>query len=133
MRNNLANGIGNLVARVMNLTGKYLEEPIPVAEVAFPKEYKTYFDNFDFKGAADYIWQKIGQLDKDIIERAPFKLIKTDTEIAKRIISEQTLELYKIAYLLQPILPKTSIAIMKAIQLNKRPPNLFNRLRDNYS
>lgn len=125
---NLANGIGNLVARTMNLAEKYLDDPIPVTQVVFPDEYQAYFDNFDFKRVTDYIWQKIGELDKDMIERTPFKLIRTDRETAKRIITEQMFKLYMISYLLQPILPKTSIAIMKAIQTNKRPPNLFNRL-----
>lgn len=126
---NLVNGLGNLVARVMQMAQTHLDEPIARPEaVGFPKEYTDALDAYNFQGACDYIWQKVGEIDERIALTEPFKLVKTDKEAAVVLIKELVHELYIIGRLLYPIMPATNVIIKEAILANKKPKNLFVRL-----
>lgn len=126
---NLVNGLGNLVARVMKMAETHLEESVSRPEVSvFPEEYLQKLDSYDFLGAADFVWQKITALDEKIAETEPFKLVKTDKEAAVKIIQSLAIELYLIARLLNPLLPKTSSVVKEAVIKNQKPENLFSRL-----
>ena len=43
---NLANGLGNLVARIMQLSQTHLVEPVKLEGVTYPNEYKEYLEKF---------------------------------------------------------------------------------------
>lgn len=126
---NLVNGIGNLTARITKLAETHLEQPIekPEAE-AFPGEYTTAIDNFKFNEALDYIWKRVGDLDKRITDEEPFKVVKTDLEKGRELIKEYMEELYLIGELLNPILPESSTIIKESVLENKKPEGLFQRL-----
>ncbi len=125
---NLANGLGNLVSRVMKMAEDNLDGPINISEESvFPEEYTNAVNAFELNKAMDYIWRKIGDADQKITETEPFKLVKTDKEKAKEIISELVLELYQIARLLTPFMPDTSEKIKEAVLQNKKPETLFAR------
>jgi methionyl-tRNA synthetase len=120
---NLANGLGNLVNRILKMSEDSL-----VGDFNFdnklensPKEYSDAFDNFNFQDAMNFIWKEVSDLDQKIQDTQPFKLIKEDEEGAKRIIHELVEKLFNIATLLKPLLPETSEAIMLAISENKKP------------
>ncbi len=127
---NLANGLGNLTARIMKMSEQYLgagEIGARELEKKFPPEYAQFMDNFEINKAADFIWQKISDLDKKIQETEPFKLIKTDEKAAKKILLELASGLFEIAIMLEPFLPETSEKILRAIEANKMPEPLFLR------
>ncbi len=125
---NLANGLGNLVARVMKMAEDNLDEPIEQPKVSdFNLEYTEALDGYDFQKAADYIWKKIGELDEKITVKQPFKLVKEDPERAKQIIRELLHDLYIIGRMLNPIMPETNVAIKEIVLLNKMPKTLFPR------
>ncbi len=126
---NLVNGLGNLVARIMQMAETHLDEPIlKPASADFPKEYSDALETYNFQGACDYIWKKVGELDEKIAVTEPFKLVKVDKPAARKIIIELVTELYTIARLLYPIMPETNVIIKEAILSNKKPENLFKRL-----
>jgi methionyl-tRNA synthetase len=126
---NLVNGLGNLVARVMKMAETNLSAPIEQPSVSeVPAEYLAALDRFDFMSAADVVWQKIGALDERITETEPFKLVKTDLPAAQAIISELVHGLYIIGQILEPLMPDTSSVIKTAVIENKKPENLFARL-----
>ncbi len=126
---NLVNGLGNLVARVMQMAQTHLDSPIEKPKpIAFPQEYTDALDTYNFQGACDFIWQKVGALDEKIAQTEPFKLVKVDKPAAQKIITELVTELYAIACLLLPIMPATNVIIKEAILANKKPENLFVRL-----
>lgn len=126
---NLVNGLGNLVARVMKMAETSLEAPIEIQEKeGLDAEYITVFERYDFQAAADLVWQRIGQVDEKITQTEPFKLVKTDAPAARKIIAEVTQDVYEIAQLLQPFMPRTSEIIAEAVRTNKKPENLFGRL-----
>ena len=67
---NLANGIGNLTARIMKLAEMNLDKPINLKEEFSHeevfKEFKNLFESFQINKVADLVWEYIGNLDKYI-------------------------------------------------------------------
>ena len=123
----LANGLGNLVARVMKLAEDNLEEGTRPETRGFPVEYTEALEKFEINKAAEYVWQRIGALDERITREEPFKLIKTDRQAGKELIFGMTQELYLIARMLNPLMPDTCAKIKQAVISNKKPDNLFGR------
>lgn len=123
----LANGLGNLVARVMQLAQTNIAHGLKATEVSLPTQYTTALGVYDYNSAAQFIWSEIARLDQKITEEAPFKVVKTDPERGQAMIRALTEELYVIAHMLQPIMPSTSDTIKRAIEENKKPENLFGR------
>ncbi len=117
----LANGLGNLVSRILTLSEKYLEKCPEIPEKSIPKEFFDYLEKFDIQKATDFVWLKIQELDKIIQESEPFKVIKTDENKGKEMIKELVLSLYTIARMLNPLMPETSLKIQKLIKENKKP------------
>lgn len=123
----LANGIGNLASRIMQLAQTHLEASVAVEFVPYPKEFTGALDSFEINKAAEYVWQRIAVLDQKITESAPFKVVKDDPERGKAIITDLVKELAAIDLMLEPIIPGTSKKIIEAIMANKKPENLFPR------
>jgi methionyl-tRNA synthetase len=123
----LANGLGNLVARIMKLAEDNLEKGTRPEPEDFPKEYTDALEHFEVNKAADVIWERIKLLDQQITDTAPFKVIKTNPEEGKELIAALTEELYLIGRMLNPLMPRTSKLIKDAIISNKKPDNLFAR------
>lgn len=117
----LANGLGNLVSRILTLSEKYLDKCPEIPEKSNFTEYFNFFEKFDLKQAIDYVWEKIGELDKFIQENEPFKVVKVDEEKGKALISDMVFRLYQIARMLNPIMPETNIILKKLIKENKKP------------
>ena len=123
----LANGLGNLASRIMQLAQTHLEKGARPASGTLPAEYQDAFNGFEIKRAADIVWDEIQRLDQKITETAPFKVIKTDVEAGKSLIFDLTQELYMIARMLTPFMPETAEKIKAAVVDNKKPDNLFLR------
>jgi len=126
---NLANGLGNLTARIMKMSEQYLDnKELRIKNYELPNDFKNLMDNFGLNKAMDLIWEKISELDLHIQKTEPFKLIKTDEKKAKEILVELVLGLQNIALMLKPFLPQTSEKILKSVGLNKMPETLFPRV-----
>jgi len=118
---NLANGLGNLVSRIMKMAESYLEKCPEISEQIIPNKFKEYLDKFEIKKAIDLIWERIAGLDSRIQKEQPFKLIKENKEEAIKIIEDLVINLYIIGLMLNPILPETSQKIKTIIKKNKMP------------
>lgn len=126
---NLVNGLGNLVARVMQLAEKNLDAPIEAPEHASNRgRAGALLDSFEFNRALDAVWERIQILDKKITEEEPFKVVKTDPEKGKEMIAAAARELHGIADELLPFMPATAAAVLAAVESNTKPENLFPRL-----
>jgi methionyl-tRNA synthetase len=136
----LANGLGNLVSRVMRMALNYavpkpalvsmsdsdlLNVPQYVEHVR--AGYHEPFARFECTKAADFIWDRIDAADKKIQQTEPFKLYKTDAGAAMAIVAELVEELAFIAVLLKPFLPETAEKIQKALNDWEMPAPLFAR------
>lgn len=125
---NLANGLGNLVSRIMKMAQDNLENPVQIPEFENMEEYFGFLNSFEINKATDYIWKKIGEMDQFIQDNQPFKVIKTDKENGKKMIFEMVVRLYSVARMLNPIMPETSQKIKELIKQNKSPEKpLFAR------
>jgi methionyl-tRNA synthetase len=81
----LANGIGNLASRTLAMVHQYFDGRIPQSSgcpaVALSAAKTTelvtrYFDEFDFTRGIEAVLGFVSQIDKFIVERAPWKLVK---------------------------------------------------------
>jgi methionyl-tRNA synthetase len=126
---NLANGLGNLVARVMRMASGLSYEVQSTIYDEFEDEYKKAFEDFNIQKVGDYVWRKISSADKKIQETTPFKLVKEDStrEEGQKIIIDLVKDVYLISELLTPIIPETSRKIQEAIKENRMPETLFPR------
>lgn len=123
----LANGLGNLASRVMQLAQTNLEKSVEVKFTPYPKEFTNAIATHHVSTAVEYIWERIQALDQKINQTEPFKVVKTDPEKGKGLIEELVHELAAIDLMLEPVMPETSKKIIEAIAANKKPVNLFPR------
>ena len=127
---NLANGLGNLVSRVMKMaTANNISLDVDtiadlvqsdVANNLREKQEKA-FESFNLQIAADAIWEVISVADKYIQDNQPFKTIKTDKEKGEKEIKKLLAYLDLIAVSLTPILPETASKISNYIKTNTMP------------
>ncbi len=123
----LANGLGNLVSRIMKMAEENTTTPSD-SRVGDPSLIKEgMLESYNIQMYAEYIANEITKLDHRIQETEPFKLVKKDNTAGQKVIAELVGGLAHIAQLLAPILPATSVKIQEAIKQNKKPENLFPR------
>ncbi len=129
---NLANGLGNLVSRVMKMAEDNLPAPVQVEDKPLEEAFTKAFDVYRFDEAMNLIWEHIGKGDAHIQETQPFKMLKSEDESAKRegvaIIEKLVLHVYRIAEHLVPFMPETAEKIKAAVKANKKPETLFQRI-----
>ncbi|TSC84592.1 MAG: methionyl-tRNA synthetase [Parcubacteria group bacterium Gr01-1014_17] len=132
----LANGLGNLVSRIMKMAEEHHHPASPIrhpTERLFSRAGPSsteegILESYNIQAYAEYISQEIARLDRRIQETEPFKLVKKDKTAAQKIIAELVNKLSHIASLLQPILPTTAVKIHDAITQNRMPEKpLFPR------
>jgi methionyl-tRNA synthetase len=124
----LANGVGNVTARIMTLAQAHLSEPIQRPEpVGFPREYTDALDAYEYNRALEFVAKEIQALDQKISDTEPFKLIKLDKEKGVELIRELATELYAVVRLLNPFMPDANAKIKETILANKKPAALFPR------
>lgn len=125
----LANGLGNLTSRIMKMAQDNLDKPVEIPEGEDMSEFFALLEKFEINKACEFIWDKIGEMDKFIQDNQPFKVVKTDKEKGQKMISDLVTRLYYVARMLSPILPETSTKIIELIKENKTPEKpLFIRV-----
>ena len=121
----LANGLGNLVARVAKLAEKNGVENNETIEELEP-HVATLLDEFNFSEALQFIWGIISIVDHEINKVKPWEL---EGDEAKKVISELAHTVTVIAYNLKPFLPETSEKILNQFSGKiKSGDGLFPRL-----
>lgn len=132
----LANGLGNLVARIAKLceTSGFVNERESItykdAINAYPK-VQDAIEAFDYPKALGEIWAEITALDVIINTQEPWSLIKEEklTE-THEVLGEYIPKIITVATLLQPFMPKTSETILEQYSQKeiKAQKPLFPRL-----
>ncbi|MDO8593891.1 MAG: methionine--tRNA ligase [bacterium] len=125
----LANGLGNLVSRVMKMAETHLEQPVDTGGEIYPTlDYKREFDSLDVQKAAQVVLGYITGIDHVIQTHQPFKLIKEDKQHGMKLIVDLVKMLYIVADKIQVFMPETSKRIKNLIKENKMPSEpLFPR------
>ncbi|MEK7579514.1 MAG: methionine--tRNA ligase [Patescibacteria group bacterium] len=124
----LANGLGNLVSRVMKMAEEHLEgPPASLSEEISEATFFSSLSDYQFDTVCEVVWLYINGCDQKIQMSQPFRLVKEDKEKGKRVIEELVIQIYTIANMLNPLMPTTSKIIKDAVKANKKPENLFAR------
>ena len=125
----LANGLGNLVARVAKLASTF---NFRLSTFDFTDlntgSYKIALTEYLFNDALATVWEKIKAADKYIDENEPWKLTG---DALHKILEHAINQIFEIATLLQPFLPQTSEKILTQFSNKsiKPQPPLFPRLQ----
>ncbi len=130
----LANGLGNLVSRVMKMATTYgiSITDLPTYEESLKSDFSdgdvrfcVAIENFDIKKSLDIIWTRLQIFDGIIQMSQPFKKLKSDNLAEKEegvtCIKDIMRGLYSVSLLLESILPETSVKIQNLIKENKMP------------
>lgn len=126
----LANGLGNLVSRVLKLSEKLDSRTGADADKAagFPAELAKMIDEYRFADAMEYVIGLVREANKYIDDEKPWELVKTDMERFDGVMHVLLDRLASIASALAPVLPETSGKIAKALEEGKTEP-LFVRVK----
>lgn len=124
----LANGLGNLVSRTMNMVVAY---DVDISNIIFPEfadiAHPAY-QAFELNKVTESIWDEIRDLDLYIQGNEPFKKVKMNPDEAHDDLRHVTQGLARISVLLQPIMPGTAAAIAQLVREKKKPESpLFLR------
>jgi len=123
---NLANGIGNLAARVATMAER-IGLKVPEQKLGIREEVVNKLKEFRFDEAMKFIWEDVKRADTLINQREVWKLTGEDQRFA---LANLVIIIRKIAVDLAPFMPETSdkLRVMFAGEVIKRGENLFQRI-----
>lgn len=125
----LANGLGNLVARVSKLAEKSNLRAPNFKNQKFSPLVKKFLNKYQYNHALKFIWeQQIRTTDQYLNEQKPWKQSNKDQSVT---LTKAITNLQQIGYNLQPFLPETAKKILIQFKQNSKitsQPALFPRL-----
>ncbi len=117
----LANGLGNLVARVLAMCEKYFDSKIPEkVSGSVERTWQSYEINMEKLAphlALKDVWDLISFCDQFINTEAPWQLAKVDKERLSRVIYTLLETIRHIAWQIAPFMPMTSDKIFEQLGL----------------
>jgi methionyl-tRNA synthetase len=141
INSDLANDLGNLLHRTLNMMQRYndgvmgqaeaptdADAPLLTMAKAVTPRYRTMMENMDINGAIKEIWQLIGRANKYIDETEPWKLAKDPAQAPRlnRVLLNLLEVLSMVSVLVEPFIPTTSrrIRAQLGLPLGVTPANL---------
>ena len=137
----LANNIGNLLSRTLNMAAKNIGELPEKIEGNFPllaksadveKAIDKAYDELAFDKVLEQIYGYASELNKLVNDKKPWELAKTDVAAATQILLELVACLRCVAKWLEPFMPTVATEMQKRLapgKIEKYPP-LFPRLEE---
>ena len=123
----LANGLGNLVARIAKLceNSQLKFEP---AKPGWDRRYQKYLAKYQLEPALKLVWQWISRADQQVNQN---QVWQQKGAALKKSLQSLVADIRQIAYHLQPFVPETAAKIAKqfAGPAIKTQPPLFPRLK----
>jgi methionyl-tRNA synthetase len=123
----LANGLGNLVSRVVKLAQNTTTDIENSSEAAIG-EVSKLIANLNFDGALEYINSLVKESNKYIEDNKPWELAKSDEKKFNEVIEKLLVDLNVISELLIPFMPATAEKIKSALSAKIVEP-LFQRIK----
>lgn len=128
----LANGLGNLVSRVVKLNekigAKVIEAKVKEKKAKI-KNLNKLFNEIKLKEILDEIWKEVAWANKYIEEKKLWDLVKTKPVKGKKVLSELLSLISEISKLIFPFLPETSQKINEILKTGKTKV-LFPRVKN---
>lgn len=126
----LANNLGNLLNRSLNLVNKNFSGEISNTNSDFLGlksktdetilNYQNNMENLDLKDALDSVWSLIDSTNKAFNDKAPWKLIKNNEIESARACLYETLEILRnVSILISPFIPETSTKINAQLECDR--------------
>lgn len=128
----LANGLGNLVSRVVKLSEQLDKLPDyekfyqPQGEGAQLLSYHA-LNEYKFSEALSFIWSEVARANRYIDEQKPWELVKENKEEFTKVMKHLFKDIKRIAFQIKPFMPETAEKIEQALQERKTTP-LFKRI-----
>jgi methionyl-tRNA synthetase len=123
----LANGLGNLVSRIVVLS-KDLDFEIKTPKEIFKVRIKKMMEGMEAEKVLEEIWKIVDKNNKFIEDTKPWELIKTDEKKFKKTMKSLLQDGMLIAKMIEPFLPETSDKVKKALEV-KEKVILFEKIR----
>lgn len=125
----LANGLGNLLSRVIKLAENFKYQIPNIKQISNSKSQITdLMEKLELGNALNYIWKIVQEDNKFIEDNKPWELAKNNSEKFKKVMEKLIGDLYLISELLVPFMPETSEKIKKALN-TKETRILFQRIK----
>jgi len=125
----LANGLGNLVSRVIKLSQDADDShPIYKDFSTVNEPIKKLVEKFEIGRALESIWSQIRDANKYIEDNKPWETSKSNQSKFSKDMEFLLLEIDMIAKLLTPFMPDTAEKIKKALETKQVGP-LFQRIK----
>ena len=126
----LANGLGNLAARVSTLLEKYsLEVKLKnSSDKKLLRDFNKKIEEYAFDEALGVLWKKIAECDAILTEKKPWKM-EDEAEI-KKVLEPIAQDILNIAALLEPFMPETAQKLQEQFRQKqiKKGKSLFPRI-----
>lgn len=124
----LANGLGNLVSRVLRLT-RQLQAGIQLKErVDLLPNFAETVENYRLGEALQIVWSMVAEANKYVEETRPWELPGVDQNKFRIIMIKLLTDLKTIAIHLAPFMPSTSREMLLALEKLEVEP-LFQRIK----
>ncbi len=125
----LANDLGNLFSRVLSMMKQYFDSALPTANhfteaeeelfditINAGKNYIQLFKEVQFSNGLDALWESVRAMNKYVDTQAPWTLYKEGNTERLIIVIRTLLEnMYKVALLLYPVMPKASVILQEQL------------------
>jgi methionyl-tRNA synthetase len=124
----LANGLGNLVSRVLKLS-ESLTTPYQSTEPlrGLSQRYEQAMEEYRLSEALEVIRERVRQANEEMSREEPWKLVKENSERFESVMRKLLADIAQIAFSLKPFLPETAEKIQTALKTGKVEP-LFQRI-----
>ncbi len=142
----LANDLGNLFSRVLSMNAKYFEQKNPklgpltsedenifaITEQS-SRNYLRLFKEVRFSAGIDALWDAVRSMNKYVDTMAPWALYKEENfERLGTVIRVLLENMYKVAYLIYPIMPTNSITMQKQLGMDFNAKLLYADKLENF-
>lgn len=126
----LANDLGNLFSRTVNMINKFLDSSMPDKPgnshlfeklLESQKDIEKDMETLQFSSALDKIWKNISILNKEVDSKKPWELAKTDKETLKKFLHEMVWCLRLISSWISPFMPSTAAKMIMHLSVSRQP------------
>ena len=125
----LANGLGNLVSRVVKMLRNTKSEILNPKQIQNSKsEIRNFILNLEINQALEHVWNIIRRDDKFVEDNKPWELAKNDEKKFEEVMKKLVSDLYLISELVVFFMPETAEKIKKALG-TKKANILFPRVK----
>src|SRR3954464_4562284 len=122
----LANELGNLANRTLNMLGRYRDSTVPAVNAdpalgqdfdGLTEEVAGLLDAAEITQALERVWQRVRRLNRYVEERAPWQLAKDEAKADELSVTLRSLAegLRVVAVFLHPYMPESTTKLLTAL------------------